>query len=93
MNETWKTLLTLSAPTFTDNVEPPYGFTTSLLAHLREENRDVELAERVGFRALLASMGVLVIALVLAVSVGYLNQSDLEPGLRSIVQVENVPIS
>jgi hypothetical protein len=93
MNDRWKYLLTLSAPTFAREAVPPYGFTTSLLSRLREQERETELAERIGLRALFASLVALVVAGVLAVSASYRNQSDLEPGVRSIVQVENVPLS
>ena len=93
MNDRWKNLLALSAPTFANEAVPPFGFTTSLLARLREQDRDMEQAERIGVRALFASLGALVLAAILAFSASRVNHNDIEPGLRSIVQVENVPLS
>lgn len=89
----WQRLLALSAPTFAAETTPPYGFTTRFLAQLRAETRQRELFERIGVRAIFASIGMLVLTLGFSVGVKYLGRTDLEPGLRGIVQVENVPVS
>ena len=59
------------------------------------EMRQQQDAERIGWRALVASFVTLVGAAVVAVTVSFSqpSSSDLEPGMRSIVQVENIPLS
>jgi hypothetical protein len=89
----WQQLVALSAPTFAGATVPPYGFTTNMLAKLREESRAVELVERIGLRAVFAALGMLAIALGVLVSANYFSGSDLEPGLKSMLQVENVAVS
>jgi hypothetical protein len=94
-DEKWQRLLAQSSPTFAGETTPPYGFITGTLARLRSETRQQEEAERIGWRALLASLGALCVAAAVTFTVSMHDQSanDLEPGVRSIVQVENVPIS
>ncbi len=92
-NTRWHNLIALSAPTFTGDDAPPYGFVTSTMARLREETRQVELAERIGMRALFASLALLFITAMVTLGLQYHDRSDLEPGLRGIVQVENVQLS
>jgi hypothetical protein len=89
----WQQLVALSAPTFRGDTAPPYGFTTSMLARLRDESREIELVERIGLRAVFASLAMLLLALGVTFGASYLNRGDLEPGLKSIVQVENVAVS
>jgi hypothetical protein len=89
----WKNLLAMSSPAFAGEAHPPYGFTTRTLARLREETRQLETAERIGLRAVFASLFLLLLTVVGTLGVDQLNRGDLEPGLRSIVQVENVPLS
>ena len=38
-DEKWRGLLLRSAPTFTGEAEPPYGFVTGALARLRQKAR------------------------------------------------------
>ncbi len=89
----WQNLLAASAPAFAGETEIPYGLTTRVLARLREETRQQDLMERIGLRALLASLAMLVAAGALTVALQDSNRTDLEPGLRSIVQVQDVPLS
>lgn len=89
----WQNLVALSAPTFAGDASPPYGFTTRFLAQLHAETRQRELVERIGARALFASLAMLVATLALSLGVDRFNRGDLEPGLRSIVQVEDIPVS
>lgn len=93
-DEKWQQLLARSTSTFAGEATPPYGFMTGAMAQIREA-RVQQDAERIGWRALVASFATLVVAAVVAVTVNF-NQpatSDLEPGMRSIVQVENIQVS
>ncbi len=92
--KTWMNLLAQSAPTFAAEPTPPYGFVTNTLAALRAESRHQREVERIGWRALLASLGALVTAVALTVTIN-LNRdsSDFDPGVRSLVQVDNLPYS
>jgi hypothetical protein len=89
----WKNLLALSAPACAGELAPPYGMVTSTLARLRAETRQTELAERIGLRAFFASLAVLACTIALTLEVSSRQSSDLEPGLKNIVQVENVQLS
>jgi hypothetical protein len=89
----WKNLAALSAPACAGDVVPPYGMVTSTLARLRAETRQTEMAERIGLRALFASLAILVCTAAVTVGISSRESSDLEPGLKNIVQVENVPLS
>ncbi len=96
MNEDqiWQSLLLRSTPAFTGEAVPPYGFITGALAQLRAEKRQQEELERIGWRALLASLAALAIAATVTVSVSYRDTTaDFEPGVRSLVQMENIQIS
>jgi hypothetical protein len=94
-DEKWQRLLVHSNPTFTETATPPYGFVTGAMAQLRAESRSQEEAERIGWRALLASLGALAVAAAVTVTVNLSqpSMSDFEPGVRSMVQVENIPVS
>jgi hypothetical protein len=93
-DEKWLKLLARSTPTFAVEAEPPYGFVTATLARLGSERRQQEEAERIGWRALLASLAALAVAAVVTVTVDTNNHStDFEPGVRSMVQMENIPLS
>jgi hypothetical protein len=92
-NVRWQNLLSLSASTFTGEETPPYGFTTRFLAQLRAENQQRELVERIGLRALFASLGVLLLAALVTLGVDHQSQGDLEPGVRNILQVDNIQLS
>ena len=89
----WQQLVTISAPTFLGETMPPYGFTTATLALLRDQSRQLEMVERIGLRAVFASLAMLLVAAGVLAGANYLSTSDLEPGLKSIVQVENVAVS
>jgi hypothetical protein len=93
-DEKWQGLLLRSAPTFTGEDAPPYGFITRTVARLRAESRQQEEIERIGWRALLASLAVLAIAATVALSVNFNDPAgDFEPGVRSLVQMENIQVS
>jgi len=93
-DEKWQGLLLRSAATFTGEAEPPYGFVTGTLARLRAEKRQQEELERIGWRALLASLAALAIAATVTLSVNFRDRGgDFEPGVRSLVQMENIQVS
>ena len=91
---TWKNLLASSASTFEPELAPPYGFVTNTLAALRAEQRQERECERIGLRALWASLAALGVAATVTITVDlHQDNSDLDPGVRSLVQVENLPYS
>lgn len=93
-DDKWQRLLLRSLPTFTGEETPPYGFVTSALARLRAERRQQDELERIGWRALLASFAALVIAAAVTFSLNISDQnSDFEPGINSLVQMENIQVS
>jgi hypothetical protein len=90
----WQNLVALSAPAFAGADDaPPYGFTTRVLARLKTENRQRELMERIGMRALFASLVILLLTGAVTLGVSHGDRGDFEPGLRGIIQAANVPIS
>ncbi len=93
-DEKWQQLLARSTPTFAGEATPPFGFITGAMAQIREGRQQQE-AERIGWRALVASFVTLIGAAVVAITVNFSQQStsDLEPGMRNIVQVENIQLS
>lgn len=93
-DDTWVALLRGSGSTFEAEPAPPYGFVTSTIARLNAEKGQQEAVERVGWRALLASFAALAIAAMVTLAVSHPDRSnDFEPGVRSIVAVDNVPVS
>jgi hypothetical protein len=90
----WKNLLAQSAPTFSPEPTPPYGFVTSTLAAMRAENRQQREVERIGIRALWAALAALGITAVVTLSITlHHDNSDFDPGVRGLVQVDNLPYS
>jgi hypothetical protein len=93
-DEKWQNLLLRSTPTFAGEGAPLYGFVTGALARLRAEKRQQEELERIGWRALLASLAALIIAAAVTLSVNLTDRgSDFEPGVRSLVQMEHLQLS
>jgi hypothetical protein len=93
-DEKWQGLLLRSAPTFAGEATPPYGFITGTLARLGAEKRQQEEFERIGWRALLASLAALVIAATVTLGISFTDRGgDFEPGVRSLVQMENIQVS
>ncbi len=91
---TWKNLLVQSASTFEPELAPPYGFITNTLAALRAEQRQERECERIGLRALWASLAALGVAAAVTLTVSlHQDNSDFDPGVRSLVQAENLPYS
>jgi len=93
-DEKWQKLLARSTPTFAGQAEPPYGLVTATLARLRTEQGQQEEAERIGWRALLASFAALMVAAAVTLTVSFSSHTtDFEPGVRTFVQMENIPLS
>jgi len=93
-DEKWQGLISRSASTFAGEATPPYGFITGTLAQLRAEKRQQEELERIGWRALLTSLAALVVAVAVTLSVNFRDRGgDFEPGVRSLVQMENIQVS
>ena len=89
----WHNLVSLSAATFDGDDAPPYGFTTRFLSRQRAEAKQRELIERIGLRAIFASLAMLVVAAAVTFGVDYANRSEFDPGLRSMVQAEHLQLS
>jgi len=93
-DEKWQRLLLRSTPAFAGETAPPYGFVTGMLAGLRAEKRQQEELERIGWRALLASLAALVVAAAVTLSVNFRDRGgDFEPGIKTLVQMENIQVS
>ena len=91
--EKWHNLLGQSAPTFAGETEPPYGFVTGMLGRFRAAERQREEAERIGWRALLASLVTLAAVVTLTVGLQLHDRNEIDPGVRSIIEIQNAPIA
>jgi hypothetical protein len=89
----WKNLLEASSPTFTGEATPPFGFVTSTLAQMRAARRQQAELEKIGWRALLASLGTLMAVLTLTVGMHLQDRNDLDPGVSNIIEIQNVSVS
>jgi hypothetical protein len=93
-DQTWRDLLAQSGHTFAGETEPPFGFATRLLAAVREERRQQAALERMGWRAILASLAMVVVAGALTAGLQIAGDpEDPEPGVKSMALVENVQVS
>jgi len=90
-DEKWHSLLARSVPAFVGETEPPYGFTTAILARLAE--RESKQMEKIGLRAFFAALAVLAITTAVTLDLHFQSRGELEPGVRSLIQMENVPVS
>lgn len=92
-DEKWQSLLSLSQPTF--SVEPtlPYGLMTRTLAQLAAEKRQEAMVERIGFRALFASLVVLAVTAGLAYHAQRAVHIDLDSGVPGLLRMEKLPLS
>jgi hypothetical protein len=89
-NSHWQNLVKLGAPAFKGDEAPPYGFTTHLLANLRSEEAQSKLIEKIGLRALFTSLATFAIICTLLICISYAQQPDLEPGIRSLLNIPNL---
>ncbi len=90
-DNTWKSLLAQSATTFDGDMTPPLGLATRVLAGLSEKRVQEAAWERIGLRAIFASlMAVVVMTVVTFAQVGH---DDADAPVRSLAQLENVQVS
>ena len=90
-DKTWRALLVQSAPTFAGETVPPLGLATRVLARVREERT---ASERIGLRAIFASLAVVAVTTTLTVCLHVVETSeDPDPGVRSMALVEDVQVS
>jgi hypothetical protein len=88
----WKALLSHAAPTFAPHEEPPFGFMTSTLARIKSERKDRELLERIGFRAIFASLAILVAVGGITLGLQLQSSTEFDPGYNNVLEVEHVPL-
>lgn len=89
----WESLLLQSAPAFTGETVPPFGFSTRMLAGLRDQQRQEASWERTGLRAIFASLvAVAGLALVTIVMADY-QSNKIDPGVQSLALVEHLQVS
>ena len=89
----WQALLASSSPAFTGEAIPPYGFLTSTMARLKEQKREQEQIEKISLRAIFASMATLVLTVSITLVLHFQSPRELEPGVRSLIQAENIQVS
>ena len=92
-DKNWQALLARSALTFAGEAAPPYGFVTATLARLKAEKGERDLFEKIGLRALFASLAVLVAVGGLTIGIQLQQRVDFDPSLKGIVQAEEIPIA
>jgi hypothetical protein len=92
-DQKWQALLGRSSATFAGDTTPPFGFVTSTLARLKAERKERDLLEFIGLRALFSSLAVLVAVAGFSVGVQLQDRLDFDPGIKSLIQADDVPIS
>jgi hypothetical protein len=89
----WKNLLSASSPTFAGEATPPFGFVTSTLGQLRAAKQQQAELEKMGWRAILASLVTLMAVVTLTVGMHFQDRNDLDPGVNTIIEIQNVAVS
>jgi hypothetical protein len=89
----WESLLTQSTPAFAAETEVPFGLPTRVLAALRDRQGQEAMWDRIGHRAILASLGAVLGLALLTFVVAREQSDDLDPGVQSLALVENVQVS
>jgi len=92
-DEKWQALLARSTPTFAGDTAPPYGFVTSTLARLKAEKGERDMLERIGLRALFASLAILVAVVGVSIGMQIQDRMDFDPAVKSLLQADDIPIS
>ena len=89
----WRALLAQSQPAFQGETEPPFGFVTATTARLMAERRKLDLMETIGLRALAASLAALGLATAVTFFLEVRDADGMDPGIKSLAYVENMPLS
>jgi anti-sigma-K factor RskA len=92
-DEKWQLLLSHSLPAFAGEAEPPYGFVTATLGRLRSEKRQREELERVGWRALFASLATLAAVVAITAGLQLQDRNEPDPGVKSMIEMDNESVS
>jgi hypothetical protein len=92
-DQIWKNLLAASAPTFTGEPTPPFGFVANTLAQLRAVKRQQLELEKIGWRAIWVSLATLVTVATITVGMHLQDRSDVDPGLGNLIEIQNVSVS
>jgi hypothetical protein len=87
----WNSLLAQSAPTFAGACAPPLGLAARVLAGARETRLQEAAWERVGLRALFASLAA--VGIMAVVTFARVQPDDGESPVQSLIQVENLQVS
>jgi hypothetical protein len=87
----WKSLLTQSAPTFAGNMAPPLGLAARVLAGARETRVQEAAWERIGLRAILASLAA--VAVLAAVTFAGVHRDDVDVPVRGLAALEDTQVS
>jgi hypothetical protein len=89
----WESLLAQSAPAFAAETTPPFGLTTRVLAAVREERQQAAAGDRVGRRAIWASLIAVLVLGAVTVARHQPRQDDVDLPVRNLALVENVQVS
>lgn len=89
----WESLLLQSAPAFAGETVPPFGFSTHMLAGLRDQQREEAAWERTGLRAIFASLAAVAGLALVTLAVTKHESDDIDPAVQSMALVEHVQVS
>jgi hypothetical protein len=92
-DKNWQNLLLRSTPTFAGVAEPPYGFVTGVLAQLRAEKHQLAEIERIGWRALVASLVTLGAVVVFTAGLQLQDRYEPDPSVKNMIEMDNVSVS
>jgi anti-sigma-K factor RskA len=92
-DQTWSALLAKSAPAFAGETEPPFGLATRVLADARQQWSQQEASERLGLRALFASLAMVAVTAALTAGLHLVDNRETDPVIRSMAVVENAQVS
>ena len=89
----WASLLAQSQPAFAGETAVPFGLSTRVLAHLREQRQQEVALERTGRRAIFASLAAVLGMALFTFFVAHHQSDETDPGVQSLALVENVQVS
>jgi uncharacterized membrane protein len=87
----WKSLLAQSAPTFAGAMTPPLGLAARVLAQTRDARVQEAAWERVGLRAILASLAA--VGVLAAVTLSSWHRDDVDVPVRGLAAIEDMQVS